>query len=261
MKKFSKRFVAIVLCVVLLIGVMPVTSSAADDAVALSFVFTKEKDTTSELDYAKINDIIYVGIKADNLPSISGFVFSIHYDAQVLDLQEEYSYSIEIPGIGSVPVFTDGLYQSGSFARPTPDYVVDEVTHIGTASYAWASSSTSGTANNENGVMFYIPFKVIGTGLTNLEFNTEHDNWQITIPGDQRAETIVSNGSLLSVTTGVNLTTTDVTVDGSNGATIDAMAFNNDVEEITSGVVWEVSGEENSGVSIDQNGTITPNME
>ena len=68
MKKFSKRFVAIVLCVVLLIGVMPVTSSAADDAVALSFVFTKEKDTTSELDYAKINDIIYVGIKADNLP-------------------------------------------------------------------------------------------------------------------------------------------------------------------------------------------------
>lgn len=257
MKKFSKRFVAIVLCVVLLIGVMPVTSSAADDAVALSFVFTKEKDTTSELDYAKINDIIYVGIKADNLPSISGFVFSIHYDAQVLDLQEEYSYSIEIPGIGSVPVFTDGLYQSGSFARPTPDYVVDEVTHIGTASYAWASSSTSGTANNENGVMFYIPFKVIGTGLTNLEFNTEHDNWQITIPGDQRAETIVSNGSLLSVTTGVNLTTTDVTVDGSNGATIDAMAFNNDVEEITSGVVWEVSGEENSGVSIDQNGTIT----
>ena len=257
MKKFSKRFAAIVLCAVLLIGVMPVTSSAADDAVALSFVFTKEKDTTSELDYAKINDIIYVGIKADNLPSISGFVFSIHYDAQVLDLQEEYSYSIEIPGIGSVPVFTDGLYQSGSFARPTPDYVVDEVTHIGTASYAWASSSTSGTANNENGVMFYIPFKVIGTGLTNLEFNTEHDNWQITIPGDQRAETIVSNGSLLSVTTGVNLTTTDVTVDGSNGATISAMAFGNDVEEITSGVVWEVSGEENSGVSINENGTIT----
>lgn len=257
MKKFSKRFAAIVLCAVLLIGVMPVTSSAADDAVALSFVFTKEKDTTSELDYAKINDIIYVGIKADNLPSISGFVFSIHYDAQVLDLQEEYSYSIEIPGIGSVPVFTDGLYQSGSFARPTPDYVVDEVTHIGTASYAWASSSTSGTANNENGVMFYIPFKVIGTGLTNLEFNTEHDNWQITIPGDQRAETIVSNGSLLSVTTGVNLTTTDVTVDGSNGATISAMAFDNDVEEITSGVVWKVSGEENSGVSIDQNGAIT----
>ena len=258
MKKYLKRFTAIFLCAVLLIGVMPVVSSAADDAVALSFVFTKEKDTTSELDYAKLNDIIYVGIKADNLPSISGFVFSIHYDAQALELQEDYSYSIEIPGIGSMPVFTNGLYQSGNFARPVQEYAVNEVTHIGTASYAWASSSPSGTTNNDNGVMFYIPFKVIGTGVTNLEFNTEHENWQITIPGDQRANTTVANDSILSVTTGVNLTTTEVTVDGTNGETISPMAFDSDVEKIENGLTWSITGENGSGVTINSStGEIT----
>lgn len=241
-----KKVLSLFLVAVFICGILPVGANA-DGTMNLSFVFTDEDLTP--ISYAKQGDTIYVGIKIDNYTPIMGYAWRIDFDNEILDYAEEYNKSVSA-GSFEVPVFTNGVYQQGVLK---PGSVNAQDSYL-----VFAFASASGVQNNnDDGCAFYIPFTVISTGSAELRFNREDfAGWETQLDGNL-ITTTETDGAILSVTTGVFLEATSISVDGSNGATIDAMAFDTDVAELTSGISWSVSGEDGSGVSINENGTIT----
>ena len=241
-----KKVLSLFLVAVFICGILPVGANA-DGTMNLSFVFTDEDLTP--ISYAKQGDTIYVGIKIDNYTPIMGYAWRIDFDNEILDYAEEYNKSVSA-GSFEVPVFTNGVYQQGVLK---PGSVNAQDSYL-----VFAFASASGVQNNnDDGCAFYIPFTVISTGSAELRFNREDfAGWETQLDGNL-ITTTETDGAILSVTTGVFLEATSISVDGSNGATIDAMAFDTDVVELTSGISWSVSGGDGSGVNINENGAIT----
>lgn len=245
-----KRVTAILLILALLLSFCSISAYADEQSMTMSFVFTDQN--YQEVEYLKAGQTVYLGVKLEDYLPIVSYGWRIRYDKEVLDFAE----TLDV-GTGRDKEFENGVDVASSLAPSISNPVEDQGYII--CSFA-TDYAIEGADLNEGGIAFYLAFTVLKAGNAKVWFDTTPGTsfvWSTDAQDGSAIPTTLEECTFTSVTTGVNLTTTDVTVDGSNGATISAMAFGNDVEEITSGVVWEVSGEENSGVSIDQNGAIT----
>lgn len=240
------RITSFALIILLLFGLLYVPIYADDNAMNMSIVFT---DTNYQpIEYAKVGDTIYMGVKLDNYQPLVAYNWRIDYDPNQLEFDSGYNKFNET---SYAQEFSDGVY-IGSAIAPSNKNVSNGVAIVNMA------KTTNVTMIAPNGIAYYLAFSVIKTGEIKASFNHESlDNfiWRTAAVDNSSNYTDIitteTNGSLLSVTTGVFLDTTSVTVDGTKGATITPMAFDSDVNEIGNSILtWSVSGGKDSGVTI-----------
>lgn len=245
-----KRVTAILLILALLLSFCSISAYADEQSMTMSFVFTDQN--YQEVEYLKAGQTVYLGVKLEDYLPIVSYGWRIRYDKEVLDFAE----TLDV-GTGRDKEFENGVDVASSLAPSISNPVEDQGYII--CSFA-TDYAIEGADLNEGGIAFYLAFTVLKAGNAKVWFDTTPGTsfvWSTDAQDGSAIPTTLEECTFTSVTTGVNLTTTDVTVDGSNGATIDAMAFDTDVAELTSGISWSVSGEDGSGVSINENGTIT----
>lgn len=230
----------------------------ADDTneIGMSIVFTDTE--LQQISFAKEGQTICVGVKIDNYQPICAYSWRFDYDPDLMEFDSSYDYSKEYaPGV-TIPFFEDGVYQVSTGLNPSTTNIKN-----GVAIVNFAKETNVEKLNGE--FAFYLAFTVKKTGQITAEFNREdigNFTWR-TASVDENSkytdiDTTETNGTLNVVSTGVNLSQNEVTVDGTNGAKVQAYAFNTAVEDVTENVAWSVTpAEAEYGVSIANDGTIT----
>lgn len=230
----------------------------ADDTneIGMSIVFTDTE--LQQISFAKEGQTICVGVKIDNYQPICAYSWRFDYDPDLMEFDSSYDYSKEYaPGV-TIPFFEDGVYQVSTGLNPSTTNIKN-----GVAIVNFAKETNVEKLNGE--FAFYLAFTVKKTGQITAEFNREdigNFTWR-TASVDENSkytdiDTTETNGTLNVVSTGVNLSQNEVTVDGTNGAEVQAYAFNTAVEDVTNSVEWSVTpAEAEYGVSIANDGTIT----
>ena len=228
----------------------------ADDTneIGMSIVFTDTE--LQQISFAKEGQTICVGVKIDNYQPICAYSWRFDYDPDLMEFDSSYDYSKEYaPGV-TIPFFEDGVYQVSTGLNPSTTNIKN-----GVAIVNFAKETNVEKLNGE--FAFYLAFTVKKTGQITAEFNREdigNFTWR-TASVDENSkytdiDTTETNGTLNVVSTGVNLSQNEVTVDGTNGAKVQAYAFNTAVEDVTENVAWSVTPDD-GGVSIATDGTIT----
>lgn len=227
----------------------------ADDSneMGMSIVFT---DTSYEpISFAREGQTIYVGVKIDNYQPLCAYSWRFDYDPELMSFNESYNYSQDLmPGM-SIKHFENGVYKLSSLS-PSTTNIKDGVAIANLA-------KETNIDELSGGIAFYLAFTVKKAGQITAQFNREaigNFTWR-TASVDSSSnytdiDTAETNGTLNVVSTGVNLSQNEVTVDGTNGAKVQAYAFNTAVEDVTENVAWSVTPDD-GGVSIATDGTIT----
>lgn len=250
-KENPKRVTAILLVLALLLSFCGISVYADEQPMTMSFVFTDQN--YEEVEYLKAGQTVYLGVKLEDYSPIVSYGWRIRYDKEILDFNE----SLDV-GSGRDKEFENGVDVASSLAPSISNPVEDQGYIICTFA---TDRAIDGTDLNDGGIAFYLAFTVLKSGNAKVWFdNTPGTSfvWSTDAQDGSAIPTTLEECTFTSVTTGVNLTTTEVTVDGTNGETISPLAFNNDVEKIDSGLTWSITGEDVSGVTIDSStGEIT----
>lgn len=252
-----KRLTSLCLALIMVFGLAFVPAYADDtNEIGMSIVFTDTE--LQQISFAKEGQTICVGVKIDNYQPICAYSWRFDYDPDLMEFDISYDYSKEYaPGV-TIPFFEDGVYQVSTGLNPSTTNIKN-----GVAIVNFAKETNVEKLNGE--FAFYLAFTVKKTGQITAEFNREdigNFTWR-TASVDENSkytdiDTTETNGTLNVVSTGVNLSQNEVTVDGTNGAKVQAYAFNTDAENVTNAVTWSVTpAEAEYGVSIANDGTIT----
>ena len=189
----------------------------ADDSneMGMSIVFT---DTSYEpISFAREGQTIYVGVKIDNYQPLCAYSWRFDYDPELMSFNESYNYSQDLmPGM-SIKHFENGVYKLSSLS-PSTTNIKDGVA---IANFA----KETNIDELSGGIAFYLAFTVKKAGQITAQFNREaigNFTWR-TASVDSSSnytdiDTAETNGTLNVVSTGVNLSQNEVTVDGTNGA-------------------------------------------
>lgn len=251
-----KRLTSLCLALIMVFGLAFVPVYADDsNEMGMSIVFT---DTSYEpISFAREGQTIYVGVKIDNYQPLCAYSWRFDYDPELMSFNESYNYSQDLmPGM-SIKHFENGVYKLSSLS-PSTTNIKDGVA---IANFA----KETNIDELSGGIAFYLAFTVKKAGQITAQFNREaigNFTWR-TASVDSSSnytdiDTAETNGTLNVVSTGVNLSQNEVTVDGTNDAKVQAYAFNTDVVDVTDEVTWSVTtAEAECGVSIANDGTIT----
>lgn len=252
-KENPKRVTAILLVLALLLSFCGISVYADEQPMTMSFVFTDQN--YEEVEYLKAGQTVYLGVKLEDYSPIVSYGWRIRYDKEILDFNE----SLDV-GSGRNKEFENGVDVASSLAPSISNPVEDQGYII--CSFA-TDLAIEGTDLNDGGIAFYLAFTVLKSGTAKVWFDTTPGTsfvWSTDAQNGSAIPTTLEECTFTSVTTGVNLITTEVTVDGTNSETISPMAFNSDVEKIDSGLTWSITGETGSGVTINSStGEITIN--
>lgn len=250
-KENPKRVTAILLVLALLLSFCGISVYADEQPMTMSFVFTDQN--YEEVEYLKAGQTVYLGVKLEDYSPIVSYGWRIRYDKEILDFNE----SLDV-GSGRNKEFENGVDVASSLAPSISNPVEDQGYII--CSFA-TDLAIEGTDLNDGGIAFYLAFTVLKSGTAKVWFDTTPGTsfvWSTDAQNGSAIPTTLEECTFTSVTTGVNLTTTEVTVDGTNGETISPMAFDSDVEKIENGLTWSITGENGSGVTINSStGEIT----
>lgn len=252
-KENPKRVTAILLVLAWLLSFCGISVYADEQPMTMSFVFTDQN--YEEVEYLKAGQTVYLGVKLEDYSPIVSYGWRIRYDKEILDFNE----SLDV-GSGRNKEFENGVDVDSSLAPSISNPVEDQGYII--CSFA-TDLAIEGTDLNDGGIAFYLAFTVLKSGTAKVWFDTTPGTsfvWSTDAQNGSAIPTTLEECTFTSVTTGVNLITTEVTVDGTNSETISPMAFNSDVEKIDSGLTWSITGETGSGVTINSStGEITIN--
>lgn len=275
----KKRLLSLLLILSMVLSCISVTSYAVDeDRLAVLSINSVNKDTATigaNVDSAKAGEVISVviGAKAGDVGlKVSGYQFSLNYDPNIFELWSqtdnengsffENSFSIEqakksiqnwgAPKLGN----TNGEVNLAALnVKTTEDY----------------TKLNYSVKSNESCEFVRIAFKVkedVETASTKFEFNTNdskliyyadagNSSTSYAVVGFEGAGiSIIGVTPKLSTVKLDNKDTATVTVNGADGATVNAAATSAQGTNLTSMVNWTVAPA-NSGVSIGNAGVIT----
>lgn len=249
-KLYLQKAISVLLLIAMFFSITSI-GAFAEDKMKMSFIFTDENYAEQEI--LKKGDTVYLGVKLENYTPTISYGWRIRYDASVLDFNETYT-----KGSGRNAEFKDGVDCASSLAPSVTNAKEDQGYIICTL-----ASDTAIPAEDldENSVAFYLAFNVIDDGQAKVWFDTadgETFKWSTDASDGSAIPTELVEKTINAVSTGVNLSQNEVTVDGTNGAKVQAYAFNTDAENVTNAVTWSVTpAEAEYGVSIANDGTIT----
>lgn len=275
----KKRLLSLLLILSMVLSCISVTSYAVDeDRLAVLSINSVNKDTATigaNVDSAKAGEVISVviGAKAGDVGlKVSGYQFSLNYDPNIFELWSqtdnengsffENSFSIEqakksiqnwgAPKLGN----TNGEVNLAALnVKTTEDY----------------TKLNYSVKSNESCEFVRIAFKVkedVETASTKFEFNTNdskliyyadagNSSTSYAVVGFEGAGiSIIGVTPKLSTVKLDNKDTATVTVNGADGATVNAAATSAQGTNLTDKVNWTVAPA-NSGVSIGNAGVIT----
>jgi len=245
MKSLMKRIVALVVAVALMSGFCCVPAMAqTNNSMDLSFIFTNTD--FEEIETAKVGDTVYLGLKLNNYIPLSGYTWKFTYDSECLEFNSKYKYG---------RIFFGGIYELLEFEASVHN--TDDAGVV--VSSGAAAENIQKDSLLENGCLVYYAFDVIGSGTAAVQYdtqNTDQFEWLTIDENDTPIATTLTSGSLKCVAPGVSLSTASVTVDGTNGASVTAVAIANDGSDVSSSESWTIDAAADSGVSISGN-TIT----
>ena len=252
-----KKFLALLLALSMVLSLTVVPASADD-----KFTISAEQVSAATGDTVKLN------LKVNNNPGFTGLALRVYYKTSLLSCTTA-SYT---KGADDKPTawknFADKLDSDESQVasvlanKNDTKNLSEERKNAG-----WALASFGYTVVNasfkDNGIIGSLTFKV-NDGLESCDAPIEVE--VVKVAGGEDGSTIItdvasSNGavSINGITPVLNTVTLDkntVTVDGTDGATVNATAASKQGTNLTSMVKWTVAPE-NSGVSIDNAGKIT----
>lgn len=249
-KLYLQKAISVLLLIAMFFSITSI-GAFAEDKMKMSFIFTDENYAEQEI--LKKGDTVYLGVKLENYTPTISYGWRIRYDASVLDFNETYT-----KGSGRNAEFKDGVDCASSLAPSVTNAKEDQGYIICTL-----ASDTAIPAEDldENSVAFYLAFNVIDDGQAKVWFDTadgETFKWSTDASDGSAIPTELVEKTINAVSTGVNLSQNEVTVDGTNGAKVQAYAFNTDAVDVTDEVTWSVTtAEAECGVSIANDGTIT----
>ena len=272
----KKRLLSLLLILSMVLSCISVTSYAVDeDRLAVLSINSVDKDTGTigaNVDSAKAGEVISVviGAKAGDAGlKVSGYQFSLNYDPNIFELWSqtdnedgsffENSFSIEQ---AKKPIQNWGAPTLGN---PNGEVNLAALNVKATKDYTKLNYSVK---SNESCEFVRIAFKVkddVETASTKFEFNTDDSKLIYYADAGSSSTSYAVVGfegagiSIIGITPVLNAVTLDtatVTVDGANGATVNATAASKQGTNLTSMVKWTVAPA-NSGVSIDNAGKIT----
>lgn len=229
-----KRALAFFLSAVMVYSLLGV-SAFAEGNMQMSFIFT---DTEySPITSAKVGDTVFLGIKADNYMPVISYAWRISYDSSKLDFAETFNRKI----LDRYPEFENGVDKASKLAPSTVNPVEDMGYVIATSAYDTAVDVGD---LDENSVMFYLAFTVIGAGDAEVSFDTTpigNYKWATETTGGASIPVDLATGSLQVLAPGVTLDKTTVEVNGTVGGTVNATAYDANLQNVTGTVTWSVT--------------------
>ena len=225
-------------------------SAFAEGNMQMSFIFT---DTEySPITSAKVGDTVFLGIKADNYTPVISYAWRISYDSSKLDFAETFNRKI----LDRYPEFENGVDKASKLAPSTVNPVEDMGYVIATSAYDTAVDVGD---LDENSVMFYLAFTVIGAGDAEVSFDTTpigNYKWATETTGGASIPVDLATGSLQVLAPGVTLDKTTVEVNGTVGGTVNATAYDANLQNVTGTVTWSVTPTD-QGVTVAEGGVVT----
>lgn len=256
--KAANKLIALFLVLVLIAGMMPVLASAENEKA--SIIFEPQQEFNKPGQHIKVD--VYIEAGNEKL-SLNGFQLFIVYDSGLLTAitdSDNYEYGyFDLPSSGAIKLWT-GLASGTAY------------TGVVSVAYATDNKYLNIDANGKQ-LLGTLNFKVNDSvQFSNAEIGLVQDFSEDNIygiePGKYNKISLSDDSALNAdftrtasvaiVSTGVNLSQNEVTVDGTNGAEVQAHAFNTAVEDVTKNVAWSVIPAD-CGVSIAVDGTITIN--
>lgn len=252
--RIVKKGVALILVLTLVLGLMPVLAMADDEP---SIVLKPDAQFVKAGDSFQVDVYLKAGSSA---MSVAGMELYFTYDESKVSVavdEATYSYFTKAGKVNQwsleTGVETKGLIvvagaTANSLVYLTPD--PDEEILLGSLNFQALSDITTGT----------IEFGLNQDFSQGNKYGLSSDKANIITSSDNKnyEADFTKTASVNVVSTGVNLSQNEVTVDGTNGAEVQAYAFNTAVEDVTDEVTWSVTtAEAECGVSIATDGTIT----
>lgn len=252
--RIFKKGIALILVLTLVLGLMPVLAMADDEP---SIVLKPDAQFVKAGDSFQVDVYLKAGSSA---MSVAGMELYFTYDESKVSVavdEATYSYFTKAGKVNQwsleTGVETKGLIvvagaTANSLVYLTPD--PDEEILLGSLNFQALSDITTGT----------IEFGLNQDFSQGNKYGLSSDKANIITSSDNKnyEADFTKTASVNVVSTGVNLSQNEVTVDGTNGAEVQAYAFNTAVEDVTDEVTWSVTtAEAECGVSIATDGTIT----
>ena len=252
--RIVKKGVALILVLTLVLGLMPVLAMADDEP---SIVLKPDAQFVKAGDSFQVDVYLKAGSSA---MSVAGMELYFTYDESKVSVavdEATYSYFTKAGKVNQwsleTGVETKGLIvvagaTANSLVYLTPN--PDEEILLGSLNFQALSDITTGT----------IEFGLNQDFSQGNKYGLSSDKANIITSSDNKnyEADFTKTASVNVVSTGVNLSQNEVTVDGTNGAKVQAYAFNTAVEDVTNAVTWSVTpAEAEYGVSIANDGTIT----
>lgn len=252
--RIVKKGVALILVLTLVLGLMPVLAMADDEP---SIVLKPDAQFVKAGDSFQVDVYLKAGSSA---MSVAGMELYFTYDESKVSVavdEATYSYFTKAGKVNQwsleTGVETKGLIvvagaTANSLVYLTP--IPDEEILLGSLNFQALSDITTGT----------IEFGLNQDFSQGNKYGLSSDKANIITSSDNKnyEADFTKTASVNVVSTGVNLSQNEVTVDGTNGAKVQAYAFNTAVEDVTDEVTWSVTtAEAECGVSIATDGTIT----
>lgn len=252
--RIVKKGVALILVLTLVLGLMPVLAMADDEP---SIVLKPDAQFVKAGDSFQVDVYLKAGSSA---MSVAGMELYFTYDESKVSVavdEATYSYFTKAGKVNQwsleTGVETKGLIvvagaTANSLVYLTPN--PDEEILLGSLNFQALSDITTGT----------IEFGLNQDFSQGNKYGLSSDKANIITSSDNKnyEADFTKTASVNVVSTGVNLSQNEVTVDGTSGAKVQAYAFNTAVEDVTENVAWSVIPAD-CGVSIAVDGTITIN--
>ena len=251
-----------------------VVTASAEGATA---TVTLQADKTENL---KPGDIISVNVNftnnTDSVVYLAGVQAKVLYDSNIVELYSGTEYDEALEENVTVDYWKgeNEFFKSNgwsyTFGNPTSGEVT--VAAGGSVSQKVYATKSSGTAPTRT--FATLKFKVLADAescQTNFSFSTEYNNQVTKYPAKDAARdeviddidysNVLTTVSIIGVAPtirSVELQPNSVTVDGTSPKTVQAKAFSTKGTDLTDSVKWAIGTPENgSGVTINENGTIT----
>lgn len=280
----KKRVLSFFLAVALVFSLVVIPTSAKGNVeVRLNTVgystadaMTEYVTETEELEKASIGDFvaakIIVANNTDNEIWFSGYHITLNYDATAFETVT-YPWELSVNGSvimsGTAGPFAKASKGAGGISwQPEVNTKNAGVADMAATSREYVNIPAGGTAT-----IGYLLLKVkaeIETGEYAITFaEGEQKNYVNSASGkDESVDAKIRDAIFVPASLTINgvaptlkevtLSSTPVQVDGANGATVNATATSTSNKDITGLVTWSISGDENSGVSINaETGKIT----
>ena len=272
----TKRVLSVFLSLAMILSLMviPVSAEGGVPTITLSTVsFTAEGATFTEsstINEAKPGDLIAVKVYFDNHSSNSMYIKSldltIEYDGNVFE-PYTYSYKEGRDTITKGPVVVTDLSKFSIQSNKLNNRNAVKLS----GAYANGLAIDSSSGEYHDAVLGYYMFKVISDVETNtatFKINGDDDNVKASSTQEETSTaeiegltfdstaSIKINGVTPEINA-VNLDNANVTADGSSPVTVKATVTSKKGTDLTNAVIWSVVPENDAGVSIAPDGTIT----